>query len=75
MNNDRKLYLQAANDKLRKKLANDNKMIREEQAGETILETVKRKNLEMVAYAPDMVKWTKKDINKLLKDKKPTDDN
>ena len=50
-------------------------MIKDEQAGETILETVKRKNLEMVAYAPDMVKWTKKDIGRLLKDKKPADDN
>ena len=65
----------ATNDKLRKKLALDNKMIAEEQAGETILQTVAKKHMEMVAYAPDMVKWTKKDINKLLKDKKPTDDN
>ena len=75
MNNDRKTHLMATNDKLRKKLALDNKMIAEEQAGETILQTVAKKHMEMVAYAPDMVKWTKKDINKLLKDKKPTDDN
>ena len=65
----------ATNDKLRKKLSLDNKMIQEEQAGETILQTVAKKHMEMVAYAPDMVKWTKKDINKLLKDKKPTDEN
>ena len=65
----------ATNDKLRKKLSLDNKMIQEEQAGETILQTVAKKHMEMVAYAPDMVKWTKKDINMLLKDKKPTDEN
>jgi len=25
----------------------------------------------MVAYAPDMVKWTKKDLKKLMAEKKP----
>ena len=64
-----------ANDRLRKKLAQDNKMIAEEQNGETILQTVAKKHMEVVAYAPDMVKWTKKDIKKLLTDKKPIDDN
>jgi len=36
---------------------------------------VAKKHLEMVAYAPDMVKWTKKDIKKLLAEKKPIEDN
>ena len=74
MNNDKRQHLMNTNDKLRNKLARDNKMIREEQAGETILQTVAKKHLEMVAYAPDMVKWTKKDIKKLLAEKKPIEE-
>jgi len=67
--------MMSTNDKLRNKLARDNKLIKDEQAGETILENVCKKHLEMVAYAPDMVKWTKKDIKKLLAEKKPIEDN
>lgn len=75
MNNDKRQHMMATNDKLRNKLAKDNKLIQEEQAGETILQSVAKKHLEMVAYAPDMVKWTKKDIKKLLAEKKPIEDN
>ena len=49
-------------------------MIKEEAGGETILSNVAKKHLDVIAYAPDMVKWTKKDIKKLLTEKKPIEE-
>ena len=34
---------------------------------------VRKQHMSMVTYAPDMVKWTKKDIKKLLAEKKPVE--
>ena len=48
-------------------------MMRIEAGGETILQSVARKHLEKVTFAPDMVKFSKAQIRKLI-GKKPGED-
>ena len=40
---------------------------------EVVSEQVRKQHMSLVTYAPDMVKWTKKDIKKLLAEKKPAE--
>ena len=45
-----------------------------EECPEPVYKMVANAHLSTNAYAPDLVKWTKKDLEKILKDKaKPSD--
>ena len=44
-------------------------------SGAQIFNNIANKQLDVLAYAPDMVKWTKKDLKKLMADKKPPEEN
>ena len=71
MNTDKKLFNQQYNDKFRAKIAKEMLTIRDTTAGAPIEQLMKKQHMSLVTYAPDMVKWTKRDIKKLLADKKP----
>lgn len=65
----------STNDKLRTKMAKENLMQIEAADGLKVYDVAANAHLDKVAYAPDMVKWTKKDIRKLMAEKKATDNN
>jgi len=44
-------------------------------SGQKILKSVANQHLNLLTFAPDMVKWSKKDLRKLLEDKKPPEEN
>lgn len=66
MNSDKKMYFQSYNDKYRSKLVKE----REYYSASTSIKELQKNNLQLVAYAPDMVKLTNAQISKLLGEKK-----
>ena len=73
---EKKQQLQASNDKLRNKMAKErfNKLV-EQGGAKTAFHKVLRDNVSMAAYAPDIVKWTQKDLKKIMNiDKDPNED-
>ena len=48
-------------------------MLNIKEGKELVTTQVRKQHMSMVTYAPDMVKWTKKDIKKLLAEKKPAE--
>jgi len=68
MNTDKKQFFQSYNDKYRAKLAKE--MLSIKEGKDPVTTQVRKQHMSMVTYAPDMVKWTKKDIKKLLTEKK-----
>lgn len=74
MNKERQQHMTQTNDKLRQKLARQNVEANSQRLA--VWTAAANQHLEKVAYAPDMVKWTKKDINKLMaNNKKKGEDN
>lgn len=69
---EKKQMLNANNDKLRVKMAKETSMKRAELGhAKTPYFKVRNEQVSVAAFAPDMVKWTPKDIKKILdKDKK-----
>ena len=43
-------------------------------SGQQIFNYIANQQLDVLAYAPDMVKWSKKDLKKLMQDKKPPEE-
>jgi len=74
--NEKKQLLQAQNDKLRSKMAKDSFKSRAEQgASKTPYHKVLRDQVSVAAYAPDIVKWTEKDMRKIMQiDRDPNAD-
>ena len=69
---EKKQQLQANNDKIRVKMAKETSQKRAELGhAKTPYFKVRNEQVSVAAFAPDMVKWTPKDIKKILdKDKK-----
>ena len=59
----------SANDKLRNKMARENLTAAANRDG-TVFKMAADQHLEKIAFAPDMVKWSKKDIRKLMNERK-----
>ena len=57
------------NDAYRSKMAKERMRIKEECA-EPVYVAVSKQHLATSAFAPDLVKWTKKDLEKIMKDPK-----
>jgi len=69
---EKKHFEVANNDKIRVKMAKDTAIKREELgAAKTPYFKVRHDHVSVAAFAPDLVKWTPKDIKKIMdKDKK-----
>jgi len=61
------------NDKYRSKMAKDKIKMAETHKSQTPYLEAATKHLALNTFAPDLVKWTKKDINKLLAGSKKED--
>jgi RecA-family ATPase len=74
--NEKRQQLQQHNDKLRNKMAKERFKSMQEQGGaKTTFNKVLREQVSVAAYAPDIVKWTAKDMKKIMAiDKGPNDD-
>jgi|TARA_B110001450_G_scaffold181574_1_gene169660 hypothetical protein len=57
------------NDMYRNKMAKERMRIKEELPGD-IYSAVAKTNLHQSTFAPDLVKWTKKDLDRIMKDPK-----
>ena len=61
------------NDLYRCKMAKERMKIKEELP-ESVYATVAKGHLHQSTFAPDLVKWTKKDLDRIMKDpKKPSE--
>ena len=69
---EKKQALQAHNDKIRHKMAKESARQRSEvgNAGNKYFK-VRNDQMSVAAYAPDLVKWTPKDIKKIMQLDKP----
>ena len=71
MNQDRKMFKQAYNDKYRARLARENLDHKSQSVGGSMFfNNLQKQHLLTAAFAPDMVKLSKAQVAKLLKDKK-----
>lgn len=76
MNKERREHMTQANDRLRSKLAQEHVNSVPSNQRLKPWTAAANQHLDKVAYAPDMVKWTNKDINKLISgSKKKGEDN
>ena len=58
------------NDMYRSKMAKERMRIKEENPEPNVYTTVAKQQLHQGTFAPDLVKWTKKDLEKIMKDPK-----
>ena len=70
LNQEKASFLQSFNDKYRSKMAKEKLMLKETRGGTSPFLEAAKKHMQTHTFAPDMVKWTKKDLAKLLKPKK-----
>ena len=62
------------NDLYRAKMAKERMRIKEELPEQSVYAAVAKNNLHQSTFAPDLVKWTKKDLDRIMKDpKKPSE--
>ena len=74
MNQDRKMFLQNHNDKFRARLNKERYDFRSTSTGDNnYYAQLQKQHQQNLAYAPDMVKLSKAQIAKLLKEKKTED--
>jgi hypothetical protein len=72
LNNERRQFLNNFNDKYRNKMAKERLLLKEEHGQDSPFVEATKKHMNLGTFAPDLVKWTKKDIAKILdKEKKP----
>ena len=65
--NEKKKAMMDANDRVRSKMAKDSFRHKADQAGaKTPYHRVLREQVSVAAYAPDIVKWTQKDMKKIM---------
>ena len=71
--NEKRQQFQQHNDKLRHKMTRDRFKSQQDQAGaKSTYHKVLRDQISVAAYAPDIVKWTQKDMKKIMSiDKDP----
>ena len=62
--------MQLQNDKYRAKIAKERGNIKQQNGDASTFQNVVKNNLNQFTYAPDTVKWTKREIQKLLKNDK-----
>ena len=74
MNQDRKMFMQNYNDRFRSRLNKESKAFKSQDiGGRNYYANLQKSHQQNAAFAPDMVKLTKAQLAKLLKEKK-TDD-
>lgn len=74
MNQERKQFLNSFNDRYRSKMAKERLNQRNQHGELTPFVEATKKHMTLGTYAPDLVKWTKRDIEKLLKEEDKKDD-
>ena len=60
------------NDLYRAKMAKERMRIKEELPESSVYAAVAKGHLHQSTFAPDLVKWTKKDLDRIMKDPKKT---
>jgi hypothetical protein len=70
LNNDRKQFLNNFNDKYRNRNVKEKVIMKNTHGNLSPFVEATKKHMALSTYAPDLVKWTKRDIDKLLKDPK-----
>lgn len=73
LNHERKQYLQNFNDKYRSRMAKERIMLKQQHGNLSPFLEATNKHMALHTFAPDLVKWTRKDFEKLFKEEKKED--
>ena len=70
LNNERKQFLNNFNDKYRSRMTKEKVVLNNQHGNLSPFVEATKKHMALSTFAPDLVRWTKRDIDKLLKDPK-----
>lgn len=73
LNHERKQYLQNFNDKYRSRMAKERIQLKQQHGNLSPFLEATNKHMALHTFAPDLVKWTRKDLEKLFKEEKKED--